>query len=277
MVLGRGGMLGRATVSLLGKSGLAHDSVDYPAFDLTDAGSIERAVRPGTSLVINCAAYTDVDGAEADPAAERINARGVEWLARRCAETGATLVHYSTDYVFNGASERPYRPDQPRQPLNRYGVSKAKGEEALERSGASFLLLRTSWLYAPWGKNFVRTIAKLAEQRPSIKVVNDQRGRPTSAEHLARTTLDMLRAGARGTHHATDGGECSWFEFACAIIEGLGLPCRVEPCTSAEFPRPAIRPAYSVLDLTSTESIVGPREHWRTCLNNVLTRLERPL
>ena len=148
---------------------------------------------------------------------------------------------------------------------------------ALAGSGAEYLLLRTSWLYAPWGKNFVRTIARLASERPTLRVVDDQRGRPTSAEGLAETTLALLEAGARGVLHATDGGDCTWFGFAQAIVHGLGLPARVEPGTTAEFPRPARRPAYSVLDLSETEALVGPMRPWEARWADVLGRLERPL
>lgn len=278
LVVGAGGMLGRAVVELLRAAGHVSRAIDHPQIDLADVGSVERAVADADRVIINCAAYTDVDGAESNVALARaVNAEGVAVLARRARDTGATLVHYSTDYVFSGDAASPYRTDEPLRPLNAYGVSKAEGERALAESGCSFLLLRTSWLYAPWGKNFVRTIARLAAEKPVLRVVDDQRGRPTSAENLARVTLAMLAAGARGTHHATDGGECTWHEFASSIVGGLGLPARIEPCTSAEYPRPAKRPAYSVLDLTSTEALVGPMTPWREALDLVLPRLERPL
>ncbi len=271
-------MLGRATVAAARDAGLEVRAAEYPDFDLADPTSVALTVDADTDFIINCAAYTDVDGAEANlDTARAINATGVALLARRAREVGAVLVHYSTDYVFSGTASDPYMPDGAKNPLNAYGLSKSEGEDALPASGCDFLLLRTSWLYAPWGKNFVRTIAKLGGERPVLRVVDDQRGRPTSAEHLARVTQAMLRTGARGVHHATDGGECTWFEFAGAIVEGLGLPARVEPCTSAEYPRAAKRPAYSVLDLTSTEALVGPMTPWRAALDHVLPRLERPL
>lgn len=278
LVLGSGGMLGRATLALLGARGVASRHADFPHFDTTDRASVERTIDGSCPLAINCAAYTDVDGAETDPqAAHAVNERGVALLAARCKAVGCTLVHYSTDYVFDGLGVSPYPTSHPRRPLNAYGRSKAAGEEALERSGADHLLARTSWLYAPWGKNFVRTIARIAASKPSLRVVDDQRGRPTSAEHLARLTLAMVEAGARGTHHLTDGGECTWFEFAQAIVRGRGLSAVVEPCTSAEFPRPALRPAYSVLDLSKSEALIGPIQPWQRCLEEVLPRLELPL
>ncbi len=275
LVLGCGGMLGRATTALLRERVIPFMAVDTPQFNLLDRASITRAVDGATRIVINCAAYTDVDGAETNQdIARAVNATGVAWLADRCRETAATLIHYSTDYVFNGHATAPYPTDHPKAPINAYGQSKSEGEDAIIASGADHLILRTSWLYAPWAKNFVRTIARFGAEKPTLRVVSDQRGRPTSAEHLADITLRMVAAGARGTHHATDGGECTWFDFASAIVRGLGLPARVEPCTSAEFPRPAKRPAYSTLDISRTEAMIGPLTPWRECLAAVLPRLE---
>lgn len=242
--------------------------------DICDADAVERTISPGTRTVINCAAYTNVDGAEAEEStATVVNGTAVGILAARCREVGATLVHYSTDYVFDGLATSPYGVAEERRPMNAYGRSKAVGEELLEASGCDFLLLRTSWLYAAHGNNFVRTIAKLAGERESLRVVNDQVGRPTCADQLVMTTMAMLRAGARGVHHATDAGQCSWHEFATAIAARTNPMCRVDPCTSAEFPRPAKRPAYSVLDIGQTERLAGPLPHWRTTLEQTLNRL----
>jgi dTDP-4-dehydrorhamnose reductase len=271
VVVGATGMLGRAFQALLAREQLAFSAVDVPQVDLTDPESVAGCVAAGVRTVINCAAYTDVDGAEThEHLARAINGEGVAMLARRCRELGATLVHYSTDYVFEGHAERPYAVDHPRAPLNAYGRSKAVGEELLEQSGCRYLLIRTSWLYAPWGKNFVLTIRELARTRDALKVVSDQVGRPTSAEYLAESSLALLRANATGTYHVTDGGQCSWFEFARSIAEHAGGRCRVEPCTSAEFSRPALRPAYSVLDLSRTEALLGPSRPWQDNLERVL-------
>lgn len=278
VILGASGMLGRAMRERCHAAGLHPAACTRAECDITNPESVRAALQPGVRAVINCAAFTDVDGAETRyEEARAINATGPRVLAERCREIGATLVHYSTDYVFNGHAAAPYGVDERIEPINAYGRSKAEGEALVIASGAQHLILRTSWLYAPWGKNFVRTIAKFGAERPVLKVVNDQRGRPTSSEELALTTLAMLEVGARGVHHATDGGECTWFDFASAIISGLGLPARVEPCTSAEFPRPAKRPPYSVLSLSTTEDLVGPRRDWRATLADVLARLERPL
>lgn len=273
LVCGAGGMLGRAWLELLAARGIEGRPGDLPDLDLASARSIADHVGPGLRAVINCAAYTDVDGAETNEAlATEINGHGVARLVARCDAVGVPLVHYSTDYVFDGRASAPYRTDQACDPLNAYGRSKRVGEEAVLASRGPHLVIRTSWLYAPWGKNFVLTIAKLAGERPELRVVNDQRGRPTSAEHLAHLSLALLERGVQGVFHGTDGGECTWFDFATAIAAAVAPSCRVVPCTSAEFPRPAPRPAYSVLDLSRTEALLGPMPDWRENLASVLSR-----
>lgn len=266
-------MLGRAWRELLDGAGVVYEAPGLDNVDFTIPASIEPIARGPWKTVINCAAYTDVDGAETNEAlATRINGGAVGELARACAASGATLAHYSTDYVFDGLAASPYRTDEPRNPLGAYGRSKALGEEMVEKSGCRFLMIRTSWLYAPWGKNFVRTIMELLATRPEVRVVADQRGRPTSAEHLARTTAALLEKGARETWHVTDRGECSWFEFASEIARLRGVGC-VSACTTAEFPRPAKRPAYSVLDLSETERMVGRMPDWRMNLAQTLAAM----
>ena len=271
VVVGAAGMLGRAFRELLSARGTQHLAVDLPELDLCDASSVARHVAPGARTVINCAAFTDVDGAEQREAdATRDNGEGVRVLAERCASVGAALLHFSTDYVFDGRATSPYRVDQPRAPLNAYGRSKAVGEELLERSGASALLVRTSWLYASWGKNFVLTMRELMRTRRHVKVVEDQLGRPTSSSYLAERSLALLERGCRGAFHVTDGGQCSWYELACRVKDVTGSTCDVEPCSTAEFPRPAARPGYSVLDLSATEALLGPSKPWQ---ENVATAL----
>jgi dTDP-4-dehydrorhamnose reductase len=272
---GATGMLGRAVTAALVARGLQHDVVERDRFDLCRDETITSGVPSGVRAVINCTGWTNVDLAETqEEEATRINGLGVGKLAERCKEIGAVLVHYSTDYVFAGQATEPYAVDQPRAPLNAYGRSKAVGEELVERSGAEHLLIRTSWVYAPWGKNFVRTIVGAAQKRPTLRVVNDQRGRPSSAEQLAETSLRLLDAGGRGTFHASDAGECTWFEFARAAIARAGLSCQVDPCSSAEYPSPAKRPSYSVLDLSRTEALIGPLVPWEESLASVIPRLE---
>ena len=273
-VLGADGMLGRAWTELLTRQRVPHDTRTHPDFDLTVRHHVEALPLVAGDVVVNCAAWTDVDGAERDEAgATAVNADGVGVLASRCQRAGATLVHYSTDYVFDGQAQVPYPVDAAHAPLAAYGRSKALGERRLFAAGGSYLLVRTSWLYAPWGHNFVRTIAKAARERESLRVVDDQRGRPTSAEHLAEASWRLLQSGTRGITHVTDAGECTWFHFASAIAAAVAPSCRVEPCTSDEFPRPARRPAYSVLDLARTEAILGAMPSWQRNLTDVLTRL----
>jgi len=242
--------------------------------DITDASDVRRAITRGVSLVINCAAWTDVDGAEADEAgALRLNADAVTLLADRCRDVGATLVHYSTDYVFDGAADAAYPIDAPRAPINAYGRSKAAGEDRLEQSGADCLIIRTSWLYAAHGGNFLRTIARLCREKPTLRVVADQVGRPTSCDSLVGITRRLLDADARGIHHGCNAGRCAWHGFASAIAARVNPACIVEPCGSEEYPRPAPRPASSVLDLSVTESLIGPLTPWTVALDRTLDRL----
>ena len=267
-------MLGRAWQEFLQRAGIGYVAPARSELDLAAPATIAKHLRSRPRLVINAAAYTQVDKAEAEPEQARlINATAVGVLAQACAEAGATLIHYSTDYVFNGQANRPYPTDHPIDPVNAYGQSKAEGEEAIRRSGCDHLLIRTSWLYAPWGTNFVRTIANLTATRDSIRVVDDQRGRPTSCESLARVSWKLQEAGARGAYHVAGGGECTWYQFACEIGRLSAARCRVEPCTTAEFPRPAKRPAYSVLDLSATQAIAGPMTSWQDDLASVMQQL----
>ena len=253
--------------------------------DLGDVRSVRREGAewvPRGGLVINCAAWTDVDGAERDEAAAMmVNATGVAELAGVCRERGARLVHLSTDYVFDGVGTRPYRVDDPIAPINAYGRSKAQGERMVVGSGCEHLIVRTSWLHAAWGKNFVRTIAGLCLTKPEIKVVSDQVGRPTCCWQLAGATLALVRRGAMGIVHVTDGGEAtSWHGFATEIAACVrrrwGRAASVAACTSAEFPRPAKRPAFSVMELAGTEAMIGARPDWRIGVAEVVGTMEGP-
>lgn len=271
VIAGASGMLGRAWQRRLDDEGRSYTAHGRETLDITDPASIERAIPRGTPVVVNCAAYTAVDDCEADEAAAlRLNHDGVRNLAQRCADIGATLVHYSTDYVFPGDAVTPYPVDAPINPLNAYGRSKALGEAALRDVGGDYRLIRTSWLYAPWGQNFVTTIARLAEQRDALSVVNDQHGRPTSAEGLTQASWALVQRGTSKTYHVTDGGVCSWFDLATEIVRLSEAPCVVQPCGSGSFPRPANRPAYSVLDLSATEALLGPTPSWTRRLADVL-------
>ncbi|MEM1329452.1 MAG: dTDP-4-dehydrorhamnose reductase [Planctomycetota bacterium] len=282
LIIGGAGMLGTAWRRLAEREGVAFHAPSLEEFDLTTEAPAEAIASGRFSAVVNCAAWTDVDGAEDhEEQATEINGGAVARLATACAEEKVPLVHYSTDYVFQGDASEPYATDHARDPLNAYGRSKAVGEEAIEASGCHHLTIRTSWLYAPWGKNFVLTMRSLCRSRDELKVVDDQRGRPTSAEHLAEASLALLRAdaaatGQHGLFHVSDGGEpCTWHGFASAINEiAAESRCTVHPCTTDEFPRPALRPAYSVMDLDKTESAIGPRPAWRDLLADTLGRVQ---
>lgn len=274
LLIGGSGMLGRAWRELLASNRTAFTAPSHAELNITQPQQVKEHIRKG-QLVINCSAWTDVDGAEANLAgAMLLNHAAVDHLAKACAAAGAKLVHYSTDYVFSGQATTPYTIDQPRDPLGAYGQSKAAGEQAIEQSGCDHLIIRTSWLYAPWAKNFVRTITKLGRTKPTLKVVSDQRGRPTSSQYLAAASLKLIQRNAQGIYHVTDGGECSWHEFAKEIIRLDQSPCDVQPCSTAEFPRPAKRPAYSVLDLSRTEQHLGQSPDWTVNLARVMQQLE---
>lgn len=273
LLLGGSGMLGRAWIERLTANKTTFESVGRAQVDLSRPESLDEVAWDDVSAVVNCAAWTDVDGAETSEAdATLINGTAVAALAQRCAAEGVPLVHYSTDYVFAGDASEPYPVDGPLAPLNAYGRSKAVGEQGIRDAGGPHLILRTSWLYAPWGRNFVLTMAKLGAERETLNVVDDQRGRPSSSQHVAEVSHRLLEQRETGTFHVTDGGACTWHEFATEIVAAVNPKCRVEPCSSDAFVRPAKRPAYSVLDLGPTEARVGVMPDWRENLRAVLAQ-----
>lgn len=273
LLIGANGMLGRAFRQELERSGIAYAAPSRECLDIRDADALAREIDGELSAVINCAGWTDVDGAEADPAgAMALNATAPGEMAKACAKAGIPFVHYSTDYVFDGQPGAPWARDGLRQPVNAYGHSKAIGEDLVGLSGAEHLIIRTSWLYAPWGKNFLRTMASAMQANPKVRVVDDQAGRPTSAEWLAQASLRLLQLEKRGIWHVTDGGHCSWHRFALAIREALHLDCEVEACASDAFPRPARRPQWSVLDITETEMAIGQAPGWEESVKDAARR-----
>ncbi|MBP7937411.1 MAG: dTDP-4-dehydrorhamnose reductase [Phycisphaerae bacterium] len=260
--------------------------LDIEEIDITEPASVDAVMdelRP--RLVINAAAYTDVDGCESNRAmAMAVNAEGPANLARACQRLGARLVHVSTDYVFDGCKDSPYLPEDPVDPQSVYGRSKAEGERGIREILTDYAIVRTSWLFAAGGKNFVKTILKLAGERDELRVVTDQVGRPTYAADLAQALVQIGERPAIGsqrgvgarTGHFCNAGACSWFEFAAEIVRLSGKRCRVLPTTTADFPRPARRPAYSVLSTDSLEQEFGirPRD-WREALAECLAKLQR--
>ncbi|MBI4797025.1 MAG: dTDP-4-dehydrorhamnose reductase [Deltaproteobacteria bacterium] len=250
LITGAAGQLGRALVEELGRRDWEAVATDLPEMDITDRDAIWRALsdhRPG--VVINAAAATRVDDLEGDPdLAMKVNALGPRHLAVACRRLGAKLVHISTDYVFDGAKTGPYLEWDATNPLSIYGLSKLLGEEGVRQQCPDHFILRTAWLYGLPGPNFITAILARARQGQELKVVHDQRGTPTSAPALAAQVLALARTEAFGTYHATCQGEATWYEFALLILERAGLTVKVRPCTTEEFPRPARRPANSVLE-----------------------------
>ena len=244
-------MLGRDLLKRLdadpGVTGIT--AIDREHADIRDLDSV-RAFVDGHDVVVNCAAWTDVDGAEEhEPEATAVNRDGARNLATACRTAGARLVHLSTDYVFRGDASRPYDEDAERDPVSAYGRSKAAGELAVREEAPDSLVVRSAWLYGAEGACFPKTIARLLAERGSVTVVDDQRGQPTWTVDLADVIVRLVQAGARaGNYHVTSSGETSWFEFARAVAACAGFdPESVTPTTTAAFPRPAPRPAYSVL------------------------------
>jgi len=250
MVTGARGMLGSALLPCLGGEH-STTGVDRQDFDFTCAAAVDKAcheLRP--EFVYHLAAYTDVDGCERDPAkAYQVNVLGSRNLARACAETGATLLYVSTDYVFDWRLDRPYRGDDSPRAQSVYGHSKLQGEQYVRALVSKHFIVRTSWLCGQRGKNFVATILKLASGRGDLRVVNDQRGSPPYTRHLTSQLVRFLGWKSFGVFHVTGTGECSWFDFAQAIVRAAGCPnMRVTSITSRELGRPAKRPANSVLE-----------------------------
>jgi dTDP-4-dehydrorhamnose reductase len=232
-------MLGQDVVRVAGNDAAPLTRAEL---DVTDADAV-REVLTG-STVINCAAYTDVDGAESEPGlAHAVNAVG----AHNVAQAAERVLYVSTDYVFDGKKREPYVESDPIEPLSVYGASKAAGERATAEANANHLIVRSSWLFGVGGKNFVETMLALGKKNDELRVVNDQVGCPTFTGHLAEALVRLARGDQQGVLHVAATGSCSWFDFAREIFSRAGVDCRVKACTSDEFPRPARRPAHSVL------------------------------
>jgi len=266
VVIGAGGMLGQDVVSAARAAGDDVVALTRAELDVTDADAVAAAVADAApDAVINCAAWTDVDGAEADPdGAHAVNAIGPANLARAAAQADARLVHVSTDYVFDGERPRdaaPYVESDPTGPRSAYGASKLAGEQAIAAvSGLSHAIVRSSWLFGVGGRNFAATMLALTAERDELKVVDDQMGCPTATAHLAPALLQLARErDANGVFHVAGGGApVSWHGFAAEIFRQAGTGTRVLPCTTAEMPRPAPRPAFSALASERSETPVLP-------------------
>lgn len=270
LIFGATGMLGKALVRQW------HDDeiigLGSADADLRNPEQVQKAVadaRP--EWIILSAAYTDVDGCEINPTlATSINTYGTVNVANAAARCDSKLLYFSTDYVFDGKKTTPYETTDARNPINAYGRSKAEAEQKLLEILPEACIVRTSWLFGPGGRCFPDTILKLAETRPEIKVVNDQRGSPTYTLDLAEATMKLCRAGARGIVHATNQGDCTWYEFASEIVKQSGRSTKVRPTTSTEFVRPAERPGYSILSPQSLHSYGIQMPAWQRALQAYL-------
>jgi dTDP-4-dehydrorhamnose reductase len=254
VILGASGMLGNALKAEFPLS----EAYSREEADLHERGDLERLIQPGVALVLNAAADTRVDLAETSQEHWLTNAEAPGVLAELCRQAGALLVHVSTDYVFNGQSKVPYREEDPVDPVNAYGKGKLEGERRILTSGARALILRTSWVFGLFGTNFVDTILAAVENgRSELKVVDDQRGRPTYTRDLARAIRILVEKDATGVVHFANAGAVTWFELAREAVRLAGNHATVRPCPSSEFPRPATRPAFSVLDTSRYERVAG--------------------
>jgi dTDP-4-dehydrorhamnose reductase len=285
LVTGKNGQVGQALLrSLAGLDEIV--ALDRSQLDLADLDAVRYTVqtlRP--DLIINAAAYTAVDAAETDVAlAMRINAEAPGALAEEAKKIGATLIHYSTDYVFDGSKEGAWTEDDLPAPLSVYGRSKLAGEQAIAASGAAHLILRTSWVYGLEGKNFLLTMLRLAQSRHELSIVNDQHGAPTWSHTIAQATADIVRragSGAQraayfsrhaGLYHLSAGGQTSWFGFAQAIFAHPAVQSHplLHPIPTADYPLPASRPKNSVLDTTKFQQTFGSLPQWDTALSQCL-------
>jgi len=276
LITGANGMLGQDVARAFRGAGHLVTQTDLPEVDITDAASCATAVA-GHDWVVNTAAYTAVDDAESNEGvAFRVNAVGPAVLARATRAAGARMVHVSTDYVFAGDASSPYAEDAPLAPRSAYGRTKAAGEWAVRAECPEAVIVRTAWLYGPGGPNFVKTMARLAGERETVSVVDDQRGQPTTTADVARFITEVIATGApAGVYHGTCEGETTWFGFTQAIFEELGMdPTRVLPTTSDAFVRPAPRPAYSVLGHDRTDEVgVARLPHWRDALRATINEV----
>lgn len=282
LITGAGGQLGHA-LQECAPEGARVTALGHAMLDIGDAAAVAHAVADiSPDLVINSAAYTAVDKAEGEEAAAfRINAEGPGHLAAAAHAAGARFVHVSTDFVFDGTRSTPYPPDAPTAPLGVYGASKLGGEDAVQAAHPGALIVRTAWVYGVTGHNFVRTMLRLMAERDQVRVVADQIGTPTFAGSLAQALWALDAAGAQGIHHWTDSGAASWYDFAAAIQEealAIGLldhAVPVVPIATADYPTPARRPSYSVLDKSAAIALIGaPPPHWRVNLRIMLGKIQ---
>lgn len=256
LVTGVKGQLGYDVVKELEKRGMEAVGVDIEEMDITDADSVANVIKQAApNAVIHCAAYTAVDAAEDnEEICRKVNAEGTQNIANVCKELDIKMLYISTDYVFGGEGERPWEPDDAREPQSVYGQTKYEGELAVENTLDKYFIVRIAWVFGVNGKNFVKTMLNLAETRDTLTVVNDQFGSPTYTYDLAKLLVDMIQTEKYGVYHATNEGICTWYEFACAIFEEAGIPMTVLPVSSEEYAAKAKRPMNSRMSKDKLEA-----------------------
>ena len=283
LVTGANGQLGNEMRNVTRDSADHYIYTDVAELDITDAAAVEKTVADNAiDVIVNCAAYTNVDKAEDDrELAELLNAKAVENLAVAIRRNDGLLVHVSTDYVFGGTrNNTPCREEEAANPTGVYGETKLHGEEAVIRSGCHYLIIRTAWLYSEYGKNFLKMMLDLTATKPSLKVVFDQTGTPTYAYDLAAAICDIIEQrkyeGRDGIYHYSNEGVCSWYDFTKAIAEYAGhTACDIQPCHSDEFPSKVVRPSYSVLDKTKIQTTFGLKvPYWTDSLKKCIDNLQ---
>jgi dTDP-4-dehydrorhamnose reductase len=291
LVTGGSGQLGRSIMDVAEYSGhrfiytymcsQSHEGMVY--MDITDPEEVNQAMDDyGIDVIVNCAGYTDVERAESEEdKVFKVNAEAVDVLAGAAKARGALLIHISTDYIFDGTRSEPYSEDAEASPLGVYGRSKLAGELAVRASGARYMIIRTSWLYSRYGKNFVKTILKKSEEQPLLKVVSDQVGTPTYAGDLAEFILTLLEPEnleKTGTYNYTDEGVCSWYDLACEVCDMSGNLCEVIPCETGEYPVKAARPHYSVLNKSKVKKTFGIEiPYWKDSLRHCMSEIATSL
>ena len=280
LITGANGQLGTEMRNVSAGSKDKYIFTDVAELDITDSVAVDRFVAlENVDVIVNCAAYTNVDKAEdEEQAADLINHKAVAILATTAAKYGATLIHISTDYVFDGSSTIPYRENNATSPIGAYGRTKLSGERAVIESGCRYLIFRTAWLYSPYGKNFMNTMIKLTAEKESLNVVFDQVGTPTCAADLAALIYKVIAdrlLDRQGLYHFSNEGVCSWYDFAVEIRNLCGNTSNIIPCHSDEFPSKVARPHYSVLDKTKVKNTFGVTvPYWKDSLKDCIKKIK---
>lgn len=277
LVTGVKGQLGYDVVKECEKRGIEAIGVDVEEMDITDAAACERVITEAKAdAVIHCAAYTAVDAAEDnEDLCRKVNAEGTRNIAEVCRKLDIKMMYFSTDYVFNGQGERPWEPDDPREPLNVYGQTKYEGELAVQELLEKYFIVRIAWVFGVNGKNFIKTMLRLGKERGAVSVVDDQIGSPTYTYDLARLVVDMIQTDRYGIYHVTNEGLCSWYEFACQIFKAAGMnQVKVTPVDSTAFPAKAKRPHNSRMDKSKlAENGFEPLPSWKDALERYLKEI----